>query len=366
VPVPINTPLGILGDDEELAELELTANFTYSSPDPDINEELIGVVTNKGVSGIMGPDIGFVLIDGQGSQQKIVNRAILPGQLVSNAAAADHFVPVPPGDVATFSLDIPDVVTLHDGVGLVADGDITDGNLTLENVALDHALGGALVLTAQVSSDLDLPVDLIMVGKAKVVPATGALKVTLAGKTKKLNNFEVETFAKLIKFSVNQEILPPYDATDLVITWTGGKDPETKEVQTGTLLLPVVPFVGNTVDVAVNLPVDVPKVKQGLLTINPAKRALGAEGTLVLGSGAAADGSSKTFPVVLRETAKVAEGLPTVRTYKLTQTGKTLKVLGFGATSTGIPDFVLTKFGGKILGATIAPVLPDEVSVTAQ
>jgi hypothetical protein len=366
VPVPITTPLGILGDDETLAELELNANFTYSSPDPDIDEELQGVQTIKGVSGIMGPDVGFVLIDGQGSQEKIVNRAILPGQLVSNPLQPDAFPDVPPGDVETFSLGIPDVVTLHDGVGLVADGDITDGNLTLADIELDHALGGALVLTGQVSSAQDLPVELILVGKAKVIPATGALKVTLAGKTKKLNGFEVDTFAKLIKFSVNQEILPPYDGENLVITWTGGKDPLTKEVQTGTLQLPVAPFVGNTVDVAVNLPVDVPKVKAGLLTVNAAKRSLGAEGTLVLGSNAAADGTSKTFPVVLRESAKVVEGLPTARTYKLTQAGKTLKIFGFGATSTGEIDYALTKFSGKILGAKIVPVLPDGVSVTAQ
>ncbi len=366
VPVPINTPLGLLGDDETLAELELNADFTYSSPDPDINDELFDVETHKGVSGIMGPDIGFVLIDGQGSQEKIVNRAILPGQLVSNPLEPDAFPDVPPGDLESFSLGIPDVVTLHDGVGAVADGAITDGNLTLEDVELDHALGGALVLTAQVSSEFDLPVELILVGKAKVIPATGALKVTLAGKTKKLNAFEVETFGKLVKFSVNQEILPPYDATDLLITWTGGKDPETKEVQSGTLLLPVVPFVGNTVDVAVNLPVDVPKVKKGLLTINPAKRSLGAEGTLVLGSNVTADGTSKTFPILLRETATVKDGLPTARTYKLVQAGKTLKVFGLGATSTGAPDYALTKFSGKILGAKIAPVLPDEVSVTAQ
>ncbi|MBM3985476.1 MAG: hypothetical protein FJ296_07295 [Planctomycetes bacterium] len=317
VPAPIDTPLGTLGDDETLAELEITANFTYSSPDQDINNELIGVQTNKGVSGIMGPDIGFVLIDGQGQQQKIVNRAILPGQLVSNPEQPDAFPDVPPGDLESFSLSIPEVVTLHDGVGVVADGDVTDGNLTLEGIELEHALGGALLLTAQVSSESDLPVELIMVGKAKVIPATGALKVTLAGATKKLNNFEFETFAKLIKFKVVQEILPPYDPTDLVITWTGGKDPVTKLPITGTLLLQVQPYVGNSVDVAVNLPVDVPKLVKGLLSINPAKRSMGSEGTLVLGNVTAADVVSKTFPIVLRETATVKDGLPTARTYKL-------------------------------------------------
>jgi hypothetical protein len=366
VAAPIDTPLGLLGDDETIAELELNADFTYSSPNDDINDELIGVETHKGVSGIMGPDIGFVLIDGQGGQQKIVNRAILPGLLVSNPDEPDAFPIVPLGDLESFSLAIPDVVTLHEGVGVVADGDITDGNLTLDGVELDHALGGALVLTTQVSSEFDLPVELIMVGKAKVIPATGALKVTLAGATKKLNSFEAETFAKLIKFKVVQEILPPYDPTDLVITWTGGKDPLTKLPITGTLLLPVVPFIGNSVDVTVNLPVDVPKVKKGLLTINPAKRSLGAEGTLVLGSLAAADGSSKTFPILLRETATVKDGLPTTRTYKLVQAGKTLKVFGFSATSTSDVDYALTKFSGKILGAKIAPVLPDGVIVTAQ
>ncbi len=361
----INTPLGVLGDDETVAELVITADLTYSSPDSDINDELMGEETHKSVSGVMGPGVGFVQIDGKGSQQKIVNRVILPGDLVSNPLEPDAFPDVPPGDLASFSLDILDVVSLEDAVSIVADGGITDGNLTLDDPLLEHALGGALLLTAQVSSDAgDDPVDLELKGTAKINAKTGGLKVKLNGKTKKLDLFEAETFGKLVKFSVNQEILPPFDPTDLVITWTGGKDPETKELSTGTLLLPVTPFIGGTVDVVVNLPVDVPKVKAGLLFINPAKRQLGAEGVLTLG-GLVADGSSKAFPVTLRETATVAEGLPTVRTYKLTQTGKTLKVFSLGATSTGIPDFTLTKLTGKILGVKIAPLL-EEVVVGAQ
>lgn len=363
VPQPIVTPLGTLGDDETLAELQIDAFFTYSSPDPEIDGELQGKITQKGVRAIMGPGIGFVQIDGKGSQQKIVNRVILPGELMGNED--EPFPALPPGDLAGFSLDIAPVVTLNDGLAPTADGGISDGNLTLDGLILDHALGGALALSAQLSSVAgDGPVDLLLLGTAKINPKTGGLVVKLKGASKKLNLFEPTVFAKSIKFSCVQEIPAPFAPTDLVITWTGGKDPETKEVFTGELQVPVEPFTGNALAATFNLPVDVAKVKKGFFFINPAKRLLGAEGVLTLTS--VTDGAGKVFPLVLRETASVKEGLPTGRSYALTQTGKTLKLFTMGATSTGVPEFTLFKFKGRLLGVKVAPVLPDGVEVTAQ
>lgn len=363
VPQPITTPLGVLGDDETLAEMQITVNFTYSSPDEDINDEVSDEVTNKGVSAVMGPGIGFVQIDGKGSQEKIVNRVILPGELVGNED--EPFPDLPAGDLAGFSLGIDPVVTLNDGLDLVADGGITDGNLTLDSLILDHALGGALALSAQLSSsEGDGPVDLLLLGTAKINPKTGGLLVKLKGASKKLNLFEPTVFAKSIKFSCVQEIPAPFAPTDLVITWTGGKDPETKEVYTGELTVPVAPFTGDVLNATFNLPVDVAKVKKGFFFINPAKRLLGAEGVLTLTS--VSDGDGKVFPLVLRETATIKEGLPTKRTYAATQTGRTLKLFTLGATSEDVPSYTLTKFTGKLLGVKVAPVLPDGVEVTAQ
>ncbi len=359
VPLPIVTPLGTLGDDEELAELVLTADLTYSSTNPDIDDELQGVETHKSVSGITGPGIGFVQIDGKGSQQKIVNRVILPGTLVSGAGQADEFPPVPAGDLQSFTFAIPDVVTLDGTQNPVADGGITDGVVTLDDVKLVHYLGGKLELTAQASAGGAGPVDLFMKGTAKPNAKTGGLKVKLAGKTKKL-----DAFAKLVKFSVNQELPAPFDGSvPLDIAYSAGKDPETLLPIEGTLQLPVTPFVGANVDVTVNLPVDVPKVKKGFLVINTAKRPMGAEGVLTLDE--TGNGGTKTFPVILKEKVTIKEGLPSVRTYKMVHTGTLNKVFGLAATSTSPADFVLTKLSGKLVGVKIAPLLTD-VQVTSQ
>jgi len=96
----------------------------------------------------MGPGIGFVQIDGQGSQQKIVNRVILPGDLVSNPAELDAFADVPEGDLLSFSVDTLDVISVQHALFGNADGGITDGVVTLDDLDLEHQLNGVLSLTA--------------------------------------------------------------------------------------------------------------------------------------------------------------------------------------------------------------------------
>ena len=356
---PIETPLGSPGP---LAELQLNGFFTYSSDDGDIDDAVSGYVTDKGVSAVMGPGIGFVQIDGQGGQQKIVNRAIVPGQLFSNPDDPDAFPVLPEGDLLSFSVSAPGIVTLHDALALVADGDpvVTDGQVTLSGLKLEQALGGAVVLSGEVAAGVDEPAPFLMVGKASLNKKTGGLKVALTGKTKKL-----PSFAKLLKFSVKQElaIAPGDGGFQLDVVWNAGKDPLTKELITGTLPIPVAPFFADTVSVEVDLPVDVPKLKKGYLTVNPASRALGAEGSVTLSS--AGDIGVKTFPLTLRETAKVKEGLPTKRSYKLTQTATNVKLFNLAATSTGVEDYLVAKLNGKLLGVKIAPVV-DDVPVGSQ
>ena len=360
----IDTPLGTLGGGADpLAELQLNFLFTYSSDDDDINDELEGVVTNKGVSCVMGPGLGFVQIDGQGSQQKIVNKVILPGDLVDNPGDPDAFPPLPPGDLQSFTVAAPGVVSLDGTVeAALGDGGITDGIVTLDNLQLTHTLGGALLLTGLVSAGVDEPADLLMVGTAKPNPKTGGLKVALKGKTKKL-----PSFAKQVSFAVKQELAPPLDAlTSLSLVYNAGKDPITKELITGTLQVPLTPFVGTSANVTINLPVDVPKLKAGALYVNPAKRFLGAEGVLTLSNAALGDGAVKQFPVIFRETATVKEGLPVLRACTLTQTGAAAKLFSLTATSTSPADYALTKFSGKLGGVKIAPATLDEVDVVSQ
>jgi len=318
-----------------------------------------GLHTVKGVSGVMGPGIGFVQIDGQGSQQKIVNRVVLPGDLVSNPAELDAFADVPEGDLLSFSVDTLDVISVQHALFGNADGGITDGVVTLDDLDLEHQLNGVLTLTGQVSAAGSGPVDLVMTGKAKLNAATGGLKIVLKGKTKKLTNF-----AKQVNFSVVQELAAPFDGlTPLSIVYKAGKDPITKELITGTLEVPIVPFVASHLDVAVNLPVDIATVKKGFLAIGTTKRALGAEGVLTL--GVAADGTPLEFPVILKEKITVKEGLPTVRTYSIVQTGTTTKILKGAASSTSAEDFVLTKLSGKLIGTKILPLI-EEVVVASQ
>jgi hypothetical protein len=357
---PIDTPLGTLGGPgQELAELQLNCDFTYSSDDDDINDAVSDKHTVKGVSGVMGAGIGFVQIDGQGSQQKIVNRVVLPGELLSNPADPDAFPAPPPGDIAGFAVGTPDIAVLDGLTAGLADGGITDGVLTLTNVAFEQGLGGALDVTAQVASQGAGPVDLHLQGTAKMNPVTGGLKVKLSGKTKKLTDI-----VKPVVFSLNQELLPPFDGLGpLHLLWKAGKDPITKLPIGGTLDIPVAPFVATSASLVLNLPVDDPKVKKGFLSIGTASRGLGAEGVLTLGN--ATDGTGLDFPVFVKETVKIKEGLPAVRSYSLYQTGKSVKLFGWGATSTSAADYLLTKFSGKLLGVKILPLLAD-VEVSAQ
>ena len=352
----IVTPLGTMTN---LAQLSINCEFDYSSPNEDIHDEVEDEHTSKGVSAVFGPGVGYVQIDGQGSQQKIVNRVILPGELLSGEGELDAFPPLPPGDLASLSLDIPEIVSLDAAEEAIADGGITDGVLTLNDLDIAHGLGGVLLMTGELGADGGEPVELILTGKARMNAKTGGLKITLKGKTKKLTQF-----AKLVSFSAAQELLPPFDGnTPLLLNYKAGKDPETGEPILGTLEVPLTPFVGNHVDITVNLPVDVAKIKKDLLFISTVKRFLGAEGTLVLSDSG--NGGGLSFPVTLRETATVKEALPTARTYAFTQTGFILKILKGAATSTAPEDFVMTKLSGKMLAVKVAPVV-EEVVVVSQ
>jgi hypothetical protein len=61
----------------------------------------------------------------------------------------------------------------------------------------------------------------------------------------------------------------------------------------------------------------------------------------------------------------VKEGLPTVRTYKVVQTGTKPRVFSLAGSSTSPEDYLLTKLTGKLVGVKIAPLL-EEVQVFTQ
>jgi hypothetical protein len=65
--------------------------------------------------------------------------------------------------------------------------------------------------------------------------------------------------------------------------------------------------------------------------------------------------------VILKEKITVKEGLPTVRTYSIVQTGTTTKILKGAGSSTSTRDFVLTKLSGKLIGTKILPLIEDVV-----
>jgi len=79
----------------------------------------------------------------------------------------------------------------------------------------------------------------------------------------------------------------------------------------------------------------------------------------------AADGTPLEFPVILKEKITLKEGLPTVRTYSLQETGTTTKLLKAAGSSTSAKDFALTKLSGKLIGTKILPLIEDVV-VTSQ
>jgi hypothetical protein len=355
--LPINTPLGSFAAEGSgpLARLVLDFFFTYSSPNEDIDDEINDEVTDKSVSGVFGPGTGYVLIDGQGSQQKIVNRVVLPGDLLFNPFDPDSFAPLPPFDVTI--VDVP----LTTGVVLVTfsgggEGGITDGTVTLSDVSLEHKLGGVVLVTGMVSAGAD-SAPFVLKGKAKVSPKTGGLRIGLKGKTKKLPGF-----AKNVKFSVKQELsLTAEGGLALDLVYNAGKDPITKELITGTLSIPVDTFQAGQAIMNVALPVDIPKIKKAQLIINPTKRKMGAQGTLTLVE-AGARGGSMVFPILLLEAAKLKEGFPTKRKYKVTQTGTKLKLFSFAAESDGA-GFTLTKLVGKLAAAKVKPDVGD-VDVT--
>ena len=356
---PILTPLGLLGDvGSELAELQIDVSFTFSSEVEELNDALQGKVVAKGVRGVLGLDHGFVQIDGEGEQQKILNRAVLPGQLLSNPADADVFPDVPEGDLTGFAVGTLPIAVIDGLTAGAADGAITDGPLTLTDIHFDQTMYGALEMTAQVSSTVG-PVDLQLDGNARMNPKTGGLKLKLSGKTKKLTDI-----VKPVVFSVTQEFLPLDGGEPLHLAWKAGKDPITKEPIGGVLDIPLAPFVAESASLVLNKLVDDPAIKKGLLSIGTTTRKLAAEGVLTL--NAAVDGGAVEFPVYVLETVKVKEGLPATRSYKLCQTGHTRKVFGWGATSTNAADYLLTKFSGKLMGLKVLPEALADVEVSAE
>lgn len=357
---PIVTPLGTLGGvGEELAELQIDVFFTFTSSNEEINKALGGEVVDKGVRAVMGPGYGFVQIDGQGEQQKILNRAVLPGNLVSNPAEPDAFPAVPPGDITGFAVGTLPIAVIDGITAGAADGGITDGTLSLTEIQFAQTLFGALEMSAQLTSPQSGPVDLLLKGSARMNAKTGGLKVKLNGKTKKLTDI-----VKPVSFSVTQEFLPPFDATDLHLAWKAGKDPETKEPIGGVLEIPLAPFVAESVSLVLNKLVDDPVIKKGLLSIGTTTRKLAAEGVLTL--NAAVDGGVVEYPVYVLETVKQKEGLPATRTYRLYQSGTVRKHFGWSATSTNALDYLLTKFSGTLIGTKIVPLALADVEVSAE
>lgn len=348
----VQTPLGPFAEGAPtLARLQLDFFFTYSSNNADIHDEIGDEVTDKSVSALLGPGIGFVEIDGVGQQKKIVNRAILPGQLLFDPEADDALPLPPPGDPLGFVTPAPGIVSLSGA--LPAEGtSVTDTVVLLDELAIEHDLSGALRLRASAFAGED-EAELLLSGRTKPNPKTGGLKVALKGQTKKL-----PSFAKKVAFTVKQELSlgeGGEGGPTLEIVYNAGKDPVTKEPISGTLFLPVAPFVANTAALSFAPPVDVPKVKKNVLQVNPAKRRLGAEGSLILFDIGEGDGA--TFPITLLEQVKVKEGLPTLRSYTVTQTGTKAKL--FKARATTDPLFDLQKFSGRLSGVKITPSPAD-------
>jgi len=354
VPGPIDTPLGDFSS-TPLARLVLDFHFTYSSDNGDIDDEVNDEVTDKSVSAIMGPDVGFVLIDGQGSQEKIVNRVVLPGELVSDPADLDAFPPLPPNDVNTIAVPLSTgVVIITFGAG--AEGSISDGTMTLSDITLDHGLNGVVRIDATAEAGGDSAA-IALTGKAKYSAATNSVKVALKGKTKKL-----EGFAKSVNFSVKDEVsLGAEGSATLDVVYTAGKDPLTGELITGSLPVPISLFQPTTANLVVNTPVDVPKIKNSQFLINPLKRLLGAQGVLTLAG--VGEGEGLVYPVILLESAVVKEGLPTARSYTLIQLGTLAKLFKMKATSTA-EAFDLSALSGKLAGVKQKPDLGSVVVTT--
>ena len=354
---PINTPLDPLVEGgPPQARLTLSFDFFYTSSNEEINDELEGQSTSKAVSAVMGPGLGFVEIDGTGQQKKIVNRAVAPGELLYNPADLDSFPPL-----ASYDVDVIDV-PLTTGIVIVGfdstpEGDIGDGVMSLSDISIEHNLGGVIRLdaTANVGSET---APITLVGKAKFSKKTGAVRVGLKGKTKML-----EGLGKVVKFNVKTDLggLPPAEGGPVLdFVYNAGKDPITKELITGTMQIPVTTFEPDRAIVDVNLPVDVAKVKKGVLFVNPLKRVLGSEGTIELQSSVEG-GPSLFYPVTLLQKAKLKEGFPTKRKYTVIQTGTKAKLFKFaGESDTGLS---ITKFGGKVAGVKQVPELTD-VDVT--
>ena len=79
-------------------------------------------------------------------------------------------------------------------------------------------------------------------------------------------------------------------------------------------------------------------------------RKLGAEGWLTAGG--------VSFPITLHETIKLKKDGSEVRSYTLVETGTTKPILKFKATS-GLADYALAKFKGRVLAVKVKPELGD-------
>ena len=348
---PIDTPLGSFSEGGgPLARLVLEFFFLYSSDNDDINDEIEDEVTQKAVSGVMGPGLGFIEIDGQGQQKKILNRAVLAGELVFNPADLDSFPPLPPFDVNTIEVPFEDgtVYILRFLGG--GEGDFGDGLVSLSDVDLTHNLGGRIQLNTTATAGSE-SADVTMTGKLKLNKKTGLIKVSLKGKTKQLPGL-----AKVVKFNVKQDLDPNAEGGPVLdVVYNAGKDPITKELITGTMQVPVSLFESGSALVDLNLPVDVPKIKQAQFLVNPLKRTLGCEGTITL-QPAAGEGGGLVYPITVRQAAKVKEGFPTARTYSMIQTGTKAKLFKFKAVSDE-SSLALVKLAGKVAGAKVKPDL---------
>lgn len=328
------TPQGTISG-ADLAQLTMSFDFTYSSEDDDINDEIEDEETHKTVRAILGSDRGFVKIDGAGGSSKVLNRAILPNTTVGT------FPPLTV-DLQQLLIDTPGLFNLFYGGGAEG-GDPTDGFITLSNVTLDQKLGGKTSMTADISvatpgeGSLSVPVN--FTGKTKFKKDGSAL-VSLKGKTA-----HPELLSKLnmkVKATLTE------DSTQMLLTYKAGKD-AFKVPIVGEIMIPVSTEAVPTVTLDINQLLDIK------FDPNPLKRKLGAEGLLTVGS--------KIIPVILTESVKVKEGFPEKRSYKLEETETGANLMKFAGSNSDATDYVMSKMSAKLLGAKIK-VDPTTLDVT--
>ncbi len=327
------TGLGLVSG-TDLARLELRFVFNYSSTDDDVNDAIEDETTDKTVAGIMGTDMGFVQIDGNGGTQMVLNRAILPGMTLGD---------FPPLTVDLHQLVVDTPLLFNLFYGGSEGGVHTDGFVSLSNVEIEQNLGGKSFLRADidVAGGEGTPVNVEFKGKTKF-KKDGSAAVSFKGKTTH------PALTKKLVMKIKSTVTA--DSTEMVLSYKAGKDEEGNPIA-GEIMIPIAPEAVDDIALELNKLTDVK------FDPNPLKRKLGAEGTLTIGS--------KVVPVTMFESVKVKEGQPEKRGYKLVPsgTGKPT-LLKFSASNTDATDYVIAKLKGKLLGYKVKPDDPSSLPVT--